>query len=437
MHKIGKYEILNVLGEGGMGIVYEAFDPLMQRKVAIKVLSERVFDFPEIKERFYREARSAGQLSHENITIIHDLGETDGKPFIVMEYLTGTDLRAIIRAETDLSLKQKLQYAVQICRGLGYSHSKGIIHRDVKPENIRILDDGKVKVMDFGIAKPTASTMTQTGTVMGTLLYMSPEQIKGLRVDHRSDIFSFGVLLYELLTYKLPFPGESSTTVSYKIVYEEPEPIDNVAIGNFSALRQITLKCLAKEPDRRYDSLSEVEVEIEKIIRGIDAGESIAEEVQDKRAAETILLESSVRRNENYIPPVEPKKERRRIDARRVIISGGATLAVMAVVLYKIFFSTPAIPVGQLSLNILPWAEVTRIVNSGGEEVRGIGAEGEKILTPCQLSLPAGNYSIEFTNPLISDSLEISVTVEKGKPAVVTKKFPGFDYSEILSMIQE
>ncbi|MFQ5769516.1 MAG: serine/threonine-protein kinase, partial [bacterium] len=163
MKKIGKYEILEVLGEGGMGIVYKAYDPLMEREVAVKVLSESVFNLPEIKERFYREARSAGKLSHENITIVHDLGEIEGKPFIVMEYLQGTDLRTIIDKKEPLTLDQKLEYARQICRGLAFSHAKDIIHRDIKPANIRILDHDKIKIMDFGIAKPLTSTMTQTG----------------------------------------------------------------------------------------------------------------------------------------------------------------------------------------------------------------------------------------------------------------------------------
>ncbi len=267
MKKIGKYQIVEILGEGGMGVVYKAFDPLMEREVAIKVLLEKVFDQPELKERFYREARSSGKLSHENITIVHDLGEFEGKPYIVMEYLTGTDLRSIIKEKRDLSFDEKLDYARQICQGLAYSHSKQIIHRDIKPENIRVLDDGKVKIMDFGIAKTVTSTMTMTGTVMGTPHYMSPEQVKGLKVDHRSDIFSFGVLFFELLTYKLPFPGSNPTTVIYKIVNEPPESISEIKIAHISELKNLLLKCLQKDLKKRYQSCDDVIRDLKKIIQ--------------------------------------------------------------------------------------------------------------------------------------------------------------------------
>lgn len=313
--KIGKYQILEMLGEGGMGVVYKAFDPLMEREVAIKVLLERAFDLPEIKERFYREARSAGRLSHENITIFHDLGETDGKPFIVMEFLTGTDLRAIIKGKTHLSLQNKLDYARQICNGLGYSHSKDIIHRDIKPENIRVLDDGKIKIMDFGIAKPVTSTMTQTGTVMGTPFYMSPEQIKGIKVDHRSDIFSFGVVLYELITYQLPFPGDNPTTVYYKIVNENPEPIPDVGIDGMAGVRDIILKCLQKEPKKRYQNFGEVAKAIDEVLERLKREEQ-RQIQQRKQQAEKLVSEAKkFLAKENFSRALEVAGQAREIDA--------------------------------------------------------------------------------------------------------------------------
>ena len=196
MDKIGKFEIIETLGEGGMGVVYKAHDPLIERDVAIKVILERALNLPEIKERFYREARSAGKLAHENITVVYEVGEIDGNPYIVMEYLDGEELRKIIVEKKNIPLPEKINYAIQICKGLQYAHSKKIVHRDIKPENIQVLKNGKVKIIDFGIARPEASNLTQAGVVVGTLAYMSPEQIKGLKVDNRSDIFSFGVLFY-------------------------------------------------------------------------------------------------------------------------------------------------------------------------------------------------------------------------------------------------
>ncbi len=265
MDKLGKYEIIEQLGSGGMGVVYLAQDPVLGRKVAIKVIDDKMVAQPEMRERFYREARASGRLSHQNLTIVHDVGEVEGKPYIVMEYLKGKDLRAMISEHEPLRLDQKLDYALQICRGLEAVHSEDIIHRDIKPENVKILAGGKVKIMDFGIAKPAASTMTQPGARMGTPWYMSPEQIKGKGIDKRADIFSFGVLFYELLTYEKPFDGDD-TTVLYKIMHEEPEPLalkDGALNDDLQAVINI---CLAKQAGNRYANFSEMIPELERLL---------------------------------------------------------------------------------------------------------------------------------------------------------------------------
>ena len=264
--KIGKYEILEELGKGGMGVVYKAFDPIMEREVALKVILDVALAVPEIKQRFYREARTAGKLAHENITIVHDVGEDQGRPFIVMEYLPGYDLREILDQKRPLSLLQKLDIAAQIARGLGYSHSRDIIHRDIKPANIRIIDDRKVKIMDFGIAKLGSSSMTSTGAVIGTPYYMSPEQIQGKKIDRRSDIFSYGVLLYEFLTYTKPFTGSEPTAVMYKIVHEQPEHFDELSRMVPSGLRDLVARLLTKDPGERYQDLHDVSDRLENII---------------------------------------------------------------------------------------------------------------------------------------------------------------------------
>lgn len=259
MERIGKYEIIAEIGRGGMGTVYQAHDPVIGREVAIKLILERAFEDPQVRERFYREARSAGRLSHENITILYDVGEESGRPYLVMEYLTGSDLRKRMRTDK-LSIQQKIEIALQVARGLSYAHQHGIVHRDVKPDNIQVLDNGRVKIMDFGIARLGADTgtLTQTNTSIGTPRYMSPEQVRGAKVDGRSDIFSFGVVLYELLTGINPFEGEHITAVIYKILHAEPEPI-RLEYGRLSdTVQQIVSKCLAKNPDQRYQSLDEV-----------------------------------------------------------------------------------------------------------------------------------------------------------------------------------
>ncbi len=291
IEKIGKYKIVDELGKGGMGIVYKAYDPVMDREVAIKVILEIAMEVPEIKARFYREARTAGKLNHENITIVHDVGEDNGKPFIVMEYLPGEDLRTLEETNYPLTLLQKLEIALNVSRGLAFSHSRDIIHRDIKPANIRITDDGKVKIMDFGIARPGSSSLTSTGTLIGTPYYMSPEQIQGRKVDRRSDIFSFGVLLYELLTYKKPFTGNEPTAVMYKIVHEEPEntaDLDNVCPP---ALRDIISRILEKDPKQRYQSFDDVGRDLEFIVNDLRK-EGVRKVEEQRKKLEKLLAEA-------------------------------------------------------------------------------------------------------------------------------------------------
>lgn len=276
MDRIGKYEILGELGQGGMGAVFKGRDTIIDRDVAIKVIHERALKDASIKKRFYREARSAGRLSHPNITIIHDVGEEDEQPFLVMEYLEGSDLRRIIDSDTPLSDVQKIAIATQICSGLHYAHENGVIHRDIKPENIRVLPDGTVKIMDFGIARiqSEAVTLTHTNMSIGTPRYMAPEQVKGEKIDHRADIFSFGVLLYELLSGTNPFSGENVTTIIYKILNTEPKPLEVEPDAFCKELQGIVTRCLAKDPKERYKSFSDVKRDLEDI--GVPMNETVA-----------------------------------------------------------------------------------------------------------------------------------------------------------------
>ncbi len=223
----GKYEVVDLIGEGGFGRVFKGLDPDLKRPVAIKTCS---LSEPGMRERFFREAEIAARLHHPNITTVYDFGRQDGEPYLVQEYLTGEDLDDIIQRPDQLSLATKIGYLVQVGEGLGYAHGKGVIHRDVKPANIRILDDGQVRIMDFGIARLVEETQrfTQVGMTIGTAGYLSPEQLQGLEVDHRSDIFSFGILAYELILNRRPFEGESISALFYAIAHQEPTPIQEV-----------------------------------------------------------------------------------------------------------------------------------------------------------------------------------------------------------------
>ena len=258
MNTIGRYQLIEKLGQGGMGVVYRAFDTLLQRVVAVKVISASIEAGAEPRERFFREARAAGQLSHRNIITIHDLGEHEGQPYLAMEYLEGEDLQhRLVRADR-MSLSRKVELAIEICEGLEYAHARGVVHRDIKPANIFITESGTAKILDFGLARLVTSELTNSNIMMGTMNYMAPEQVRGERADHRSDVFSVGVLLYELLGGRKAFEGESFAATIYKILQEVPEPLLNIEPSLPYELVAIVERALAKPRDERYQQMSEM-----------------------------------------------------------------------------------------------------------------------------------------------------------------------------------
>lgn len=255
--RIGKYLIDSVLGRGGMGEVYKAHDATLGRYVALKIMRGPSLDDQTARERFVREAQAAGGLRHPNIVTVYDLGEVDGQLYIAMEYIKGDDLEHIIKTRRPLMLEDKLNIMIQTSEGVSYAHKNQIVHRDLKPSNIRIDDEGVVKIMDFGIAKMEASNMTASGTVMGTPYYMSPEQVRGMRVDARSDIFSLGAILYEVCTYQKAFSGEMAS-VFYKIIHEPPPPLSEYMDVPSGPLQQIVDLCLAKDKNARMQTASDL-----------------------------------------------------------------------------------------------------------------------------------------------------------------------------------
>jgi predicted Ser/Thr protein kinase len=261
MEKIGRYEIVGELGKGAMGVVYKATDPNIGRTVAIKTLRFDVHgtESEEMLGRFKNEARAAGVMNHANIITIYDAHEHEGMFYIAMEFIEGHTLQALLKQEKTLMPVEKITSIVrQVCAGLDYAHARGIVHRDIKPANIMITADGTVKIMDFGVAKSGGSGMTSTGAVVGTPNYMSPEQVMGQPLDGRTDLFSLGVVLYEMLTGSRPFAGESVTTIIYKIMHEAPTaPCDLVRSIN-PGLSALVMKALAKDPEERFASGAEL-----------------------------------------------------------------------------------------------------------------------------------------------------------------------------------
>jgi len=249
---IGRFVVISRIGRGGMGMVYRGLDEALDRELAIKTLTGEGLAEEENRQRFEIEAKAAAKLQHPNIVTVFELGEDRGVPFIAMELLPGSDLEALLRGEGELPLHEKLDIVIQVCRGLAFAHDHRIVHRDIKPSNIRLLDDGTVKIMDFGIAKLGATNVTRAGMMVGTMNYMSPEQIRGLALDGRSDVFSLGVILYQLLAGRRPFVGKGGPDVLYRIVQDETPPL-GVDLGPETArLEAIVRRALEKDPERRY-----------------------------------------------------------------------------------------------------------------------------------------------------------------------------------------
>jgi Tol biopolymer transport system component len=275
--RLGPYEILSPIGAGGMGEVYRAKDPRLNRDVAVKVLPATYSEDADRLRRFEQEAKAAGALHHPNITAVFDLGQQDGAPYIVQELLEGETLRATL-AGGKLSPRRAVDYAIGIARGLAAAHEKGIVHRDLKPENVFVTNDGQVKILDFGLAKlteveptgnqtnlPTATRGTEPGVVMGTLGYMSPEQVRGKPADHRSDIFSFGAILYEMLSGRRAFQGDSAADTMSAILKEDPPELSVTNQSVSPSLDRIVRHCLEKSPERRLHSAHDLAFELEAL----------------------------------------------------------------------------------------------------------------------------------------------------------------------------
>ena len=272
--RLGAYEITGLVGSGGMGDVYRAHDAKLQRDVAIKVLSPLLASAPDARARFEREALSIAKLSHPNILAIYEFGDEKGAAFVVTELVDGETLRAVLE-RGPLTQRRAVAYGLQIARGMGAAHARGIVHRDLKPENVMITRDDQVKILDFGLAKPIAPSQndetrvagmaTSAGTVLGTFAYMAPEQVRALEVDHRADMFSFGAVLYKMVTGDRAFKGETAADTMTAILTKEPPELDSTRSVISPGLDRIVRRCLEKSPDLRFQSASDLAFALETL----------------------------------------------------------------------------------------------------------------------------------------------------------------------------
>jgi serine/threonine protein kinase len=268
----GRYEVVGELGKGAMGVVYRAVDPLLSRTVAIKTINMGLEqdELAEYEARFLQEARAAGGLNHPNIVTVYDIGKSGTTAYMAMELLEGKELRALLAPGKPLAVAQAIDIAAQTAEGLGYAHEHDVVHRDIKPPNIMIVRDGRVKITDFGIARMrSAEVRTQTGVVLGSPKYMSPEQVAGKRAEPRSDIFSLGVILYEMVTGKAPFTGEDMSAIMFQILNFVPAPPSSLNREAPEMLDYIVAKAIAKTPEDRYGDAREMARDLRECLQRV------------------------------------------------------------------------------------------------------------------------------------------------------------------------
>ena len=376
---ISHYKIVEQLGAGGMGVVYKAQDTKLDRFVALKFLPSHLIKNVNDLARFSQEAKAAAALNHPNVCTIHEIHDEGENPFIVMEYVKGKTLRDILneKAQKGLALQECVDIFIQIAEALNNAHKEGIVHRDIKSDNIMITPDGRVKVMDFGLAKLRGSLkLTKSSSTVGTVAYMSPEHLQGKEVDGRSDIFSFGVVIYEILTGKLPFKGEYESAMMYAILNEEPEPIQKYQPDMSSELLHVLNRALEKDPDQRYQSINDMLIDLKRLKRD-----------NDKTLRKTLTE-----------MPVQPARKKSVISKIGLWLLVGTTALV--VILYISFHFIQKCSNGQPPEQM----QITQITTHGKAKMAAISPDGKYIVHVME---EAGKESLWLRQVATGSNVEI------------------------------
>ncbi|HEX3032546.1 MAG TPA: Stk1 family PASTA domain-containing Ser/Thr kinase [Bacillota bacterium] len=422
-----RYELVEQLGGGGMALVYRGRDRFLNREVTVKILRPQYTSDEKFVERFRREAQAVACLSSPNLVSVYDVGEEHGTHFIVMEYIEGQNLKEVIRERGKLPLSEAVSYARQICEGLEQAHEKGIVHRDIKPHNILVTKSGRVKVTDFGIAKAiTSDTVTQAGTIMGSVHYIAPEQVKGEQGGVRSDIYSVGVVLYEMITGQVPFEGETPIAMAMKHIQEDPNPPSCLRPEINQELEKVILRAMAKTPDKRYQTAREMATDLATVLSGEISPVTRLLEIGD---CQTIMLDTGALTATAKDGPASKRSARKR---RRLIVGG----VLLLLVLLGAFLGFGS---------LLSPAEVT-MPNLIGSTVE----QAKTNLEPLKLKLkvreeqfhekqPAGEIFFQDPDPglKVKEGREIEVIVSKGPKLYPMPNLVGKTMDEAKLLIEQ
>ncbi len=438
----GRYRIVRRLGQGGMARVFLAQDESLHRQVAVKVLADRHSDDPHFIERFQREARAAARLNHPNIVQVYDQSQTAGMSYIVQEYVEGETLKDLIRRESPIEPRRAITIALQILAALRVAHQQGVIHRDVKPQNILVQLDGKIKVADFGIASAGDTEMTEAGSIVGTAQYLAPEQARGLSVGPPADLYAVGIVLYEMLSGRVPFEGESAVTVAMRHVQEAPEALTDRNPLVPDALESVVMRALTKDPTQRYQSADEMGLELDKVRQGLPISDETA-----VIGAATIAMNRPI--EQTMVAPPLPPRERAPVRAKNpnrrrlwiLLIVVGAVLAAIAIglVAWGQIGSSSNTPTTAATTGVL--VQVPNVV--GQQEADAIAALKQLELIPLVIktastNAPAGQVTAQ--HPGSGESVPAGTTVEidvsSGPDAVAVPNVAGLSLADATSKLE-